>query len=586
MIIYGHPLTLGKNLVKLGFMTDTLHSAGRQPSEIDKICDRYIDDLAQLDPTSGSFWGYPGLGDKWFDVSPAGLDEQIKLESKFRNEISSAPVQDQVDAITVEAIKDRTEVSLKLHDMGEYLCKVDNISSPLQSVRDTFSMMPTATESDAADIAARLHKIPEVLRGYVESLRLASKHGKVAARRQIDCGIDQSRALLEEDSFFDEVVSTVLKAQPDLPESLVRDLYQGVVDAKDGYRELSGFLAAKLRNIAPEEDAVGRERYEVFSHEFVGARVDLDEAYEWGREELAKIDAQQRELAVQLYGPGTTPQEAMKRLDEEERYTLHGVDALKAWMQKTADKAIADLHGTHFDIPEQVRTIECMIDPAGTGGIFYTGPADDFSRPGRMWWSVPPGEDTFHTWQELTTVFHEGVPGHHLQIGTTTWNRAELNKWRRLGCWNSGHGEGWALYSEELMAELGYQDDPGNRFGMLDGQRLRAVRVMLDIGVHLGKEVPEGGKVWDYDYAWQFLKKNVAMADGFLRFELDRYLGWPGQAPSYKLGQRLWQQLRDEYLAKAPELGLEPTLKAFHARALPLGSLPMATLRSAVLSNA
>ena len=104
-----------------------------------------------------------------------------------------------------------------------------------------------------------------------------------------------------------------------------------------------------------------------------------------------------------------------------------------------------------------------------------------------MWWSVPEGQDTFHTWQELTTVHHEGVPGHHLQLGSALVQE-DLNLWRRAVTWNSGHGEGWALYAEQLMAELGYMDDPGFRMGMLDAQRLRAARVVVD-RIALGQAV-------------------------------------------------------------------------------------------------
>jgi uncharacterized protein (DUF885 family) len=159
-------------------------------------------------------------------------------------------------------------------------------------------------------------------------------------------------------------------------------------------------------------------------------------------------------------------------------------------MQATSDRAVAELGKTHFDIPEEIRRLECMIAPTNEGGIYYTGPTDDFSRPGRMWWSVPEGVDSFDTWRELTTVYHEGVPGHHLQIAQAVYNRAELNSWRRLLAGSSGHAEGWALYAERLMEQLGYLDDPADRLGMLDGQRMRAARVVLDIGVHLGKPRP------------------------------------------------------------------------------------------------
>ncbi|MGL4743431.1 MAG: DUF885 domain-containing protein, partial [Dermatophilaceae bacterium] len=198
-------------------------------------------------------------------------------------------------------------------------------------------------------------------------------------------------------------------------------------------------------------------------------------------------------------------------------------------------------------------------------------------------WSVPKGVTTFGTWRELTTVYHEGVPGHHLQIAHSTYRRGLLNRWRRLMCWTSGHGEGWALYAERLMAELGYLDDPGNYLGLLDGQSLRAARVVLDIGVHCRFTAPAevGGGGWDYDKAWAFLTAHANQGEKQMRFELDRYLGWPGQAPSYKIGERLWMQLRAEAAARE---GASFSLSDFHRRALDVGSVGLDTLRDALLA--
>ncbi len=199
----------------------------------------------------------------------------------------------------------------------------------------------------------------------------------------------------------------------------------------------------------------------------------------------------------------------------------------------------------------------------------------------------PGGVTSFATWRELTTVYHEGVPGHHLQIGQTVYRRDALNRWRRLASWVSGHGEGWALYAERLMADLGFLDDPANLLGMLDGQAMRAARVVLDIGVHCDFDAPAevGGGAWTYDKAWQFLTAHSAVAEGFLRFELDRYLGWPGQAPSYKVGERFWLQLRDDASQRASRAGGDAfDLKAFHRRALDVGSVGLDVLRAAVLA--
>ncbi|HET8582942.1 MAG TPA: DUF885 domain-containing protein, partial [Jatrophihabitans sp.] len=264
---------------------------------------------------------------------------------------------------------------------------------------------------------------------------------------------------------------------------------------------------------------------------------------------------------------------------------LQGTDALRAWMQETSDAAVAALAGTHFDIPDAIRTLECRIAPTPSGGIYYTGPSDDLvSRPGRMWWAVPDGVTEFGTWRERTTVYHEGVPGHHLQVAQTAYRSEILNRWRRLASWISGHGEGWALYAERLMADLGFLDDPADYLGMLDGQSMRAARVVLDIGVHCGLPAPAevGGGSWTYDKAWQFLRAHANMSEAMLRYELDRYLGWPGQAPSYKIGERLWLQLRDD--ARAHE-GAAFDLKSFHRRALDVGSLGLDVLRAAVLDE-
>jgi uncharacterized protein (DUF885 family) len=240
----------------------------------------------------------------------------------------------------------------------------------------------------------------------------------------------------------------------------------------------------------------------------------------------------------------------------------------------------------HFDIPEPVRRIECCIAPTDDGGIYYTGPNEDFSRPGRMWWSVPEQMTTFSTWREVTTVYHEGVPGHHLQVAQTKLRHELLNRWQRDMCWVSGSGEGWALYAERLMDELGYLDDPGNKLGMLDAQGLRATRVVIDIGMHLELPIPRDnpfgfhpGERWTPELGWEFLRQHSRTDEAMLRFEINRYLGWPGQAPSYKVGERLWLQARDDVRARH---GDDFDLKAFHRAALDLGSIGLDPLATAL----
>ena len=551
----------------------TVDTTQRPPSLLDASCEGFVHDLAALSPTDATAWGIPGFEGELQDFSPeywnAVADrtrEMLADVDAFDDGTDDSDDEDdfdEVDHLTAAVLRDRLCLDLDLHHHDEDLRLLNNIASPVQTIRDTFTLMPNETGEQIDAIRSRLSKVGVALAGYRDSLTESASRGHVAAHRQIDDLISQCDALADDGSVLEK-----LGVEPANSE---------VAHAKAAFAEFSDWLSDHLISQAPYTDAVGRDRYELFSHLFVGDVVDLDEAYEWGLDQLARITAEQEKIVAGLYGSGVTVREAYRKLNAEPRYTLHGTDALLEWMQDTADRAVRDLHGTAFHIPEPVRTIECRIDPAGTGGIFYTPPSDDFSRPGRMWWSVPAGQETFHTWQELTTVFHEGVPGHHLQIGQTLTEQDTLNLWRRVACWNSGHGEGWALYSEQLMAELGYHEDPGTRMGLLDAQRLRAARVALDIGVHLGKRTPEGTGVWDSSYARAFLRENTAMDEANLNFEITRYLGWPGQAPSYALGQRLWEQTRDEALAQGQ------TQAEFHAEALKLGSVPMSILREQVL---
>jgi uncharacterized protein (DUF885 family) len=270
----------------------------------------------------------------------------------------------------------------------------------------------------------------------------------------------------------------------------------------------------------------------------------------------------------------------MTALDEDPARLVRGRAALQDWLQETAERAVAALHGRHFDIPEPVRRIEGHVVAATGLGVYYTAPSEDFSRPGRMWWSLPDGVEDMTTWRETTTVFHEGAPGHHLQIGQTVVNAERLNRWQRLLCWCSAHAEGWALYAERLMGELGFLEDPGDRLGMLDSQELRAARVVLDIGVHLDLPIPPGvpgfgGERWTYDVAQAFLREHVSMEDAMRLDELHRYLGWPGQAPVYKVGERVFLEGREQARARA---GAAFDLKAWHRDVLDLGPLGLGPL--------
>ena len=551
----------------------------RTPTAIDRIAEDWVDTLVVLEPTVGTYIGRTEANDRFGDLSPAGREEVVAASRAALAALDSAAPVDDVDEVTKADLGSELRLAIESHEARLHLRDLNVIASPVQDLRESFDLVPTATVEDWEKIDKRLGALPAALDGYIETLRLGIAEGVTPAKRQVREVLKQARKLAANDGFFGSFVADAELEDGDLPASLAKQLSACAGAASTAYGELADFLATELEPAATERDAVGREAYALHSRRFLGATIDLDETYEWGIEELARMVAEQEAIAREIK-PGASVAEAIEFLDGDPSRKLHGTEALQHWMQETSDRAVAELGATHFDIPEEIRTLECMIAPTQEGGIYYTGPTDDFSRPGRMWWSVPVGVTEFDTWRELTTVYHEGVPGHHLQIGQAVYNRAKLNTWRRQLAGTSGHAEGWALYAERLMEQLGYLDDPANRLGMLDGQRMRAARVVLDIGVHLGKQRPDGQGPWTADYALEFMRGNVNMSDEFIQFEVNRYLGWPGQAPSYKVGQRIWEQLRDDAAARE---GSAFSIKEFHRRALDLGGVGLDTLRSSLL---
>ena len=558
--------------------------------EIDRIADKYVEDVLALSPMSATFMGVPGSDHLLDDLSPEGLAADAELARNAIAEAEAVEPADERERVAKEAMLERLKLAVERHDAGDAYLGLNVITSGVHDVRQIFDLMPHDGREAAENIAARLARVPEAFDQYTQTLRSEAAAGRVAAKRQV---LEVARHCdnwngANGDDFWQGLVSQLtVDGEPVTSGKLKIDLSNGASAARSATTKFAAFLREELAPQAPEKDAVGRDRYSRASRYFIGTEIDLEETYQWGWSELARIKADMEETAERIK-PGATLAETVAALDADPEQNMTDKAAFRDWMQSLADETIADLAGKHFDIPEQIRTIECMIAPTEDGAIYYTGPSEDFSRPGRMWWSVPSEQTSFSKWREKSTVYHEGVPGHHLQIGQTQARSELLNRYQRNMLFSSGHGEGWALYSERLMDELGYyEDDPAGRLGMLDAQAMRAARVIVDIGLHCEFEIPSDnpfgwrpGEQWDADKMWEFMRAHIyTIEDAMLTFERDRYLGWPGQAPSYKVGERLWMQARDDYRARK---GADFSLKQFHTDALNLGSMGLGPFADAL----
>jgi uncharacterized protein (DUF885 family) len=548
---------------------------------IDSIANEYVERAGALDQFIGTYTGIAGHDHELPDLSVDGFAERAELDRSTLAALGSAQAPGLREQVARAAMQERLALEVERHDAGDTTSELNVIAGWVQDVRQIFDLMPTDGEQAAADVARRLAAVPRAYRQLSETLLGAARGGRCSARRQIEEVAKQCAAWTKPG---DSCYTGLVERLTGVPDSLRGQLAAAAGAATAATAELGVFLERELLPLAREKDACGPEVYARASRYFLGAAVDLHEAYAWGWEEIARVRAEQVKVSNQIR-PGATVAQAMAFLDGDPGRRIEGRENFRAWMQDLAERTIAQLHGVHFDIPQPAHRIETVITPADHWEIYYTRPSEDWSRPGRICWSVPDGMETFSTWKETTTVHHEGVPGHHLQQAQNVAEQENLNRWQRLMCWVSGHGEGWALYAERLMAELGYlDDDPGAHLGMLDGQLLCAAQVVLDVGLHLELRIPGGtgrreGERWNAGIAGQFLRAHSSREDEQLRFELLRYLGWPGQAPSYKLGERIWLRARAQAQERA---GNAFSLKEFHATALSLGSMGLDPLYEAL----
>ena len=570
------------------------YSAHSSPARTPRqLADQFVEELAELEPAVATVLGLRPGDDRMPDFSPAKtearaqLGQRVLAELDALEEAAGAEGFDEVEQRCARLLRDRIGVELEAHSCGETLLVLRNIGSPIHAARSLFLMMPTTTDEDWAVIARRLAKFPQSYASLIETLEEGRHLRLTSAPRQVETIIGQLDAWLTDEPEGSGASSWFHGFVAEGPDALQPELQEAADGAAAAVVGMQSYLReAYLPAAAGTAEAAGRERYLLSTRRFMGASIDPEEVYAWGWQEFKRIDAEMRKLAEQIR-PGSTPVEAMAWLDEHGR-RVEGVEEVRVWLQQMMDRAITELDGTHFDIAEPVKKVEAMIAPTGSAAApYYTRPSVDFSRPGRTW--LPTlGRTVFPVYDLVSTWYHEGVPGHHLQFAQWAHVSGELSVYQTTLGSSSGMTEGWALYAERLMDELGYLD-PEERMGYLDAQMMRAIRVVIDIGMHLELTIPDDspiapGQTWSPQLAGDFFKAHSGRPDDFIDSEIVRYLGWPGQAISYKLGERAWLNGREAARTAHESRGETFDLKSWHMKALSLGALGLDDLEQ-VLSE-
>ena len=495
-----------------------------------------VDRLAESDPTFATEAGIPGYDHLLPDYSVAKQRrDQAQTVSDLQT-LETLDAHSDVDRIAVAVIRDRLSATLALEENHEWRRTFSVLVSPVSAIRQVFELMPLSTPENAKNVARRLTHVRASLESWRGALLITAAEHELRAAAH---------------------------------------------DAEAAYTELAAWLRSDLAPRASTKEACGEERYLRWSAYWSGATLDLHELYEWGYQDLRRINTRMWEIANELL-PGATSLVAVAEvLDNDPQRAIDGTDALltmlKAFTARTAD----ELDGVHFDIDDRIRFCDARLAPEGSAAApYYINPSEDLSRPGTTWFPTL-GKTKFTWWREASTWYHESIPGHHLQIATALLSADRQSRFHRLVGNTSGYAEGWALYAERLMDELGYFSDLGDELGYLANQALRAARIVVDVGLHLELNAPAdlgvlgdlgdcSNKPWTAEMAVALLE-NWAIQDHAMSVsEVNRYLGLPAQAISYKVGERVWLEARE---AAKQRLGTRFELKAFHAHALVLGPM-------------
>ncbi|MEW2611725.1 DUF885 domain-containing protein [Streptomyces sp. NPDC047880] len=541
-----------------------------------EVADAYVDELVALDPITGTYLGDTESSSKLPDTSPAGQEALAELARRTLARLDEAErlpgADSDIERRCARLLRERLGAELAVHEADESLRSVSNLSSVAHAVRQVFTVTPAQTEQDWTAIAERLRAVPAALEGYRESLALGLERKLYGGPRATATFVQQLGEWADADGeghgWFEQYAAAGPDSLRSELDTAARSATEAVVRLRDWMRD----VYAPTVEGAP--DVVGRERYARWVRYFNGTDLDLDEAYAYGWSEYHRLLGEMKTEAEKILPGAGTPWEALAHLDAQGTH-IEGVDEVRDWLQSLMDEAMDALDGTHFDLAERVRRVESRIAPPGSAAApYYTPPSDDFSRPGCTWLPTM-GETRFPVYDLVSTWYHEGVPGHHLQLAQWKHVAQDLSRYQASVGMVSANAEGWALYAERLMDELGFLTDPERRLGYLDAQMMRAVRVIIDIGMHLELTIPDDspfhpGERWTAELAQEFFGSHSSRPADFVESELTRYLSMPGQAIGYKLGERAWLLGRENARARHGD-AFDP--KAWHMAALSQGSL-------------
>lgn len=541
------------------------------------LSEEFVHEYSKIRPMTATLWGIPGYDDRWDDFSSTSWTQDLQLCEEYERRMSmisfTGSKWEEVAFVILKEFLARTIMYVKNAD---YYLDINSIYCTFQQMMYALKAQPTATEADWLALEKRLQSFDTAIEQYISALRDGYNLGVVSARRQV---VEVARQARETN------LSVLLNKKNEAAGVLMdpKRLTLLCDSVKESHNKLADFLENEYLQHAREQDACGAEYYARCVQSYIGNPVNLEDTYQWGFEEIHRLLDEIRVVCKKIDPEESDYLRVLQRVRNDPEFLMTDHDEFLGFV-KTKELEAMDKLRPFFDIPEMLATINVEKIPVDVDLAQYQPPPPDFSRPGCISYGFQK-DKPIALFDQLTTAYHEGFPGHHLQCGLQVSYKDNLSLLGRISGY-SGYAEGWALYAERFMEEQGLYEHAYYTLGMLICSLFRACRIVIDIGLHLSLRIPDDfelnpGKTWCFELGKSMLMDVCGFPEKMSTDEMNRYCGFPGQAISYKVGERCIRDLRNYYFKRLPE----GSLKEFHNMILQYGSVSLDFLETHVKSE-
>jgi uncharacterized protein (DUF885 family) len=537
-------------------------------AEQNALFDEYYETELKTHPEMATAYGDYRYNDQLNDYSLASATSENERDRTFLTRLKAIPVAGftEQDRLSHEVLARSLEQRLADYGFKEYEMPVNQMSGPQTRLADLPLAVPLDSVKHYEDYIARLHQIPRAFTQTEEVLRAGKQDGLMPVRFLLEKVPVQCLGVIANDPFLLPAKKFPSSVPAEEQSRLRKQITEAVVkEVLPAYLEFANFITREYAPSGRTTLAVtslpgGEQRYrnDIRSRTTI-SNLTPDQIHQIGLREIDRIEAQ---MLVIAKGQGFQDLASFREsLKTNPRYHPTSAEAIVEDFRKYLAQMQPKLPELFGFIPGLPLTVEAMPEFEPGNATHYQSGTPDGKRPGRVVVAVSDFEKRT-TIDDEATAYHEGIPGHHMQLSVAQ-KLTDLPNFRRHGG-NSGYIEGWALYAEQLGKEVGFYQDPISDYGRLSSELFRAVRLVVDTGIH--------SKGWSRGQVVEFFRKSAAVDEPAIQSETDRYIAWPAQALAYKLGQLKILELRER---ARKELGSRFDIKSFNDEMLNGGVLPL-----------